>query len=163
MTDPEALQTLFCAPSAEAPLGVASLVVPPPDAPVVPPVISSDVPVVPPADIPITYPHVVAPISDSDVTSSTVMEDPVAAHISLTHERDPSFLLWREVHLASESDGAESDSFNLEDFHPNNVFGKLRIQKGVTWANQVNESGWQQASSKRGKQNEKTCYFFAQD
>jgi len=41
----------------------------------------------------------------------------------------------------SESDDGESNSFNSEDFHPGNIFGKLCIQKGVTWADQVEESG----------------------
>ena len=41
-------------------------------------------------------------------------------------------LLWREVHSASESDAAESNSFNSEDFQPDNIFGKLVIQKGDT-------------------------------
>ena len=36
------------------------------------------------------------------------------------------------------------------------IFGKLGIQKGVTWADQAEELGRQQAPSKRGKQNKKS-------
>ena len=61
---------------------MASPVVSPLDALVVPHVISSDVPVMPPANVPITYPHVVNPIGGSETTSSTIMEDSFVAHMS---------------------------------------------------------------------------------
>ena len=48
------------------------------------------------------------------------------------------------MHSVSESD-IESDSFNSEDFYLDNVLDKLGIHKGVTKANQVEKSGWQQA------------------
>ena len=128
------------------------------DAPVVSLVISSDVPVVSLTDVSITHPNVVAPIGGKEATFSTAVEDPIAAHISHIYEGlHTSSFVEGEVHSASESDGAESHSFNSEDFHPDNVFGKLDIQKGVTHADQIKESAWQQSPSKRGKVDQKTC------
>ena len=73
MTDPEVLQTLFhtpevpCHPRMSSVL--ASRVMSPPNALIVPQMISSDVPIGPHADVLVTHPHVVAPIGGSEVTS----------------------------------------------------------------------------------------------
>ena len=75
---------------------MASPVVPPPDAPVVPSVISLDFLTVPLVDVPVAHPHVVAPIGGSETTSSTAMQDPIAAHMSPIHEKIHTFSFWRE-------------------------------------------------------------------
>jgi len=89
VADPEALETLFCTPRcstlAEDPFRCGCSNDVPSNAPIVRPVIFSNVPIVPPADVPITHSHV-APIGGLDVASSTTMEDPVAAHMSSIHE-----------------------------------------------------------------------------
>jgi len=96
---------------------VASPVVSPPDAPVVSPVIFSDVPVVPPADVLVGHPHVVALISGLEATSSMVMENLFATHMSFIHEGiHTSSFMEGEVHSASKIDGVESDSFNFRKF-----------------------------------------------
>ena len=93
------------------------------------------------------------------------MEDLVPTDISHIHEENhTSTFVEREAHSVSENDGAKSKSFSLEDFHTDNVFGKLTIQKGITRGDQIEESGEQQAPSKRGERNKKNCYYFsAQD
>ena len=77
------------------------------NAPVVPLVIFSDLLVVAPANVPVTHPHIIAPIGGLEVTSSTVMKDPVASHMSHIHEGiDTSSFMEGDVHSVSKSDGA---------------------------------------------------------
>ena len=79
---------------------MASSVMSPLDALVVPHVIYSDVPIVPPADVPVTHPHVTH-IGGSKVTFSTTMDDPIAAHMSHIHEGiHSSSFVEGEVHSA---------------------------------------------------------------